>query len=217
MRPLTLDVPKALARVLGEPILAHQLRWLSDNRIPRVVVACSYKWRAIDDYLRTAAFPDLDVRLAVEDEPLGRGGAVRNALSILEQDGDEPLIVMNGDLIGSFRLGDLADRLRETDAAAAITVTPIPTSWGVVDIKGTLVCSFVQGGTLPVLGSAGVYCFSREALSLLPERGDHEETTLPELARRRKLAAYEIRDGLHFFDSLKDIATYESLAELRKA
>jgi NDP-sugar pyrophosphorylase family protein len=38
--------------------------------------------------------------------------------------------------------------------------------------------------------NAGLYVLGEEALARLPERGDHEHTTFPELAAEGRLVAY---------------------------
>ena len=42
---------------------------------------------------------------------------------------------------------------------------------------------------LPIWINAGVYLFDRSVESMLPETGDHETSTFPELVKQRKLAA----------------------------
>jgi NDP-sugar pyrophosphorylase family protein len=38
--------------------------------------------------------------------------------------------------------------------------------------------------------SCGVYVLGEEAIERLPERGDHEDTTFPELAREGRMRAF---------------------------
>ena len=49
---------------------------------------------------------------------------------------------------------------------------------------------FQEAPTLPHWVNAGVYVFGEETLSRLPERGDHETTTFPELAAEGRLFAF---------------------------
>jgi NDP-sugar pyrophosphorylase family protein len=52
------------------------------------------------------------------------------------------------------------------------------------------VLGFTEGGLLPQWVSCGVYALGPEAVAALPEEGDHETTTFPELAARRRLRAF---------------------------
>ncbi len=55
--------------------------------------------------------------------------------------------------------------------------------------------------------NAGVYVFSPEFTALLPDRGDHERTTFPRLAREQRLAGFTIPQGSYWraIDTAKDL------------
>ena len=76
-------------------------------------------------------------------------------------------------------------RHRETGAAATIAVAPLRSPFGVVDLgDDDVVTGFREAPELPNWVSCGVYVLGEEAIARLPERGDHEDTTFPELAAR---------------------------------
>jgi NDP-sugar pyrophosphorylase family protein len=80
--------------------------------------------------------------------------------------------------------------------AATIVVAPFDSPFGVVQLgDGDLVTGFQESPRLPYWVSCGVYFLGAEALARLPERGDHERTTFPELAAEGKLAAFR-NEGL---------------------
>ncbi len=54
---------------------------------------------------------------------------------------------------------------------------------------------FREAPRLPHWVNVGVYVLDDEALARLPERGDHEQTTFPELAREGRLLAHR-HDGV---------------------
>jgi NDP-sugar pyrophosphorylase family protein len=69
-------------------------------------------------------------------------------------------------------------------------LTRYPSQFGVVEVgDGDLIEGFVEKGMLPIWINAGVYLFDRSIEPVLPEMGDHETSTFPELARQRRLAA----------------------------
>src|SRR5207249_752359 len=84
---------------------------------------------------------------------------------------------------------------REWGGAAPITVAQVRSPFGVVEVDGSVVQGFREAPLLPELVSCGIYVLGEEALERLPERGDHETSTFPELAAERKLRAYR-HDGL---------------------
>ncbi|MGH2997558.1 MAG: nucleotidyltransferase family protein, partial [Gaiellaceae bacterium] len=159
-----------------------------------------------------SALAPLGVELAVigEPEPLGRGGALRFAAQVRKENGD--VYALNGDELLDLDLRALLARHRESAAAATITVTRPASAFGVVELgEGDVVTGFQEAGLLPHWVSCGVYVLGAEALARLPERGDHERSTFPELAAERRLRAYR-HDGLWLtVNTPKDLRVAEEL------
>jgi NDP-sugar pyrophosphorylase family protein len=80
--------------------------------------------------------------------------------------------------------------------AATITVAPLQSPFGVVDVdENDVVRGFREAPKLPYWVSTGLYVLEEEAIARLPERGDHETTTFPELAGEGRLRAFR-HEGL---------------------
>ena len=126
--------------------------------------------------------------------PLGRGGGIRFAAVAREETGD--VYTLNGDELVDLDLAALAEHHRATYAAATITVVPLESHLGIVDVdEDDAVLGFQEKPRLPHWVSCGVYVLGEEAIARLPEKGDHETTTFPMLAAERKLRAYR-HEGL---------------------
>ena len=97
LRPLTDRRPKHLLPVGGVPFLAHQLAKLSAAGVEHVVLATSYRAEEFRPVFGDGSAYGLSVTYVREDEPLGTGGAIRNAASALHSRPDEPVVVLNGD------------------------------------------------------------------------------------------------------------------------
>jgi NDP-sugar pyrophosphorylase family protein len=83
-----------------------------------------------------------------------------------------------------------------------------------VDLEGDLVKGFQEAPRLPYWVNCGVYVLGEEALRRLPERGDHERTTFPELAAEGKLAAFKHEGRWLTVNTPKDLRLAEEfLAE----
>lgn len=178
--------PKPLVQVGGRPLIAYQVEQLARAGVIRVIVSCS----AGQEDLFERAFEGLgpEVVMAPEQERLGRGGGLRNAAGLREEAG--PVYALNGDELVDLDLRVLIERHLERRPAATITVVRPPSPFGLVELdEGDVVTGFDEEATLPVWVSCGVYVLDDEAIERLPERGDHETTTFPELAAERRLQA----------------------------
>jgi NDP-sugar pyrophosphorylase family protein len=131
---------------------------------------------------------------AEEPERLGRGGGMRFAARERGEEGD--LLALNGDELLDVDFGALVAHHRTTGAAATIVVAQPLSPFGLVELgEDDVVTGFREGGRVPYWVNCGVYVFSPAALERLPERGDHELTTFPELVAERRLGAFR-HDGL---------------------
>jgi NDP-sugar pyrophosphorylase family protein len=179
--------PKSLVEVAGRPLLAYQIALLSRAGVERVIVSCAAgKGTEFEEELDGLG---VEIVTVEEPEPLGRGGGLRFASTARKTTGD--VYALNGDELLDLDLTALLDHHRSTGAAATITVVPLRSPFGIVDLdEEDAVLGFQEAPRLPHWVSCGVYVLSEAALARFPERGDHETTTFPALAAERKLRAY---------------------------
>jgi NDP-sugar pyrophosphorylase family protein len=183
--------PKALVEVAGRPLAAYQVEQLRAAGVDRVLVSCAAGQEGLFEAALGGIGPEI---VAVpEHEPLGRGGGIRFAAAARREPGD--LFALNGDELVDLDLSELLALHREREAAATITVVPLRSPFGVVDLDGDFVTGFREAPRLDQWVSCGVYVLGEEALARLPERGDHETTTFPELASEGRLRALR-HDGM---------------------
>ena len=94
LRKFTENLPKSLVEVAGEPFIAHQLSELSRQGIKKVVICIGHLGEQIEEFVGNGSMFGLEVRYAREKEKLlGTGGAIRNALPLLE----ESFFILYGD------------------------------------------------------------------------------------------------------------------------
>jgi NDP-sugar pyrophosphorylase family protein len=178
--------PKALVPVAGRPLAAYQVEQLVALGVTRVIVSCAAGQEALFEAELTGL--GAEIVTAPEPERLGRGGGLRFAAARRAEAG--PVYALNGDELLDLDFNALLARHHETSSAATITVCPLVSPFGVVDLgDDDLVAGFREAPRLPHWVSAGVYVLDEEALDRLPERGDHERTTFPALAAEQKLRA----------------------------
>jgi NDP-sugar pyrophosphorylase family protein len=210
--------PKALVPISGHPLAEYQVAQLVRAGVDRIIVSCA----AGQALLFEAKLSGLGAEIVAvaEPEPLGRGGGLRFAAQHREEGG--PLYALNGDELTDVDLPALLEHHEERGAAATIVVAPLTSQFGVVDLDegdGDRVTGFREAPRLPHWVNAGVYVLDEEAIERLPERGDHEQSTFPELAEEGRLFAFR-HEGLWItVNTPKDLqraeAHYSAHPELR--
>jgi NDP-sugar pyrophosphorylase family protein len=177
--------PKALVELAGRPLAAYQVEQLATAGVTRVLVSCAAGQEGVFEAELGGIGPE--VVAVPELEPLGRGGGIRYAAQARREQGD--VFALNGDELVDVDLSQLLALHRERDAAATITVVPLRSPFGVVDLDDDLVTGFREAPRLDQWVSCGIYVLGEDALERLPERGDHETSTFPELAGEGRLRA----------------------------
>ena len=190
---LTHDLPKPMIEIAGRPYLEYVI---DSFRGFDVVLLTGHRSEVIE-----AHFGDR-VAYSREREPLGTGGALRQARALL---GDR-FLVTYGDVLRRF---DYDRFVREHDEPALAVYERI--SVGNTEVDGDRVVRFdKRAAELPYI-DAGFSLMDASIFDLLPERGSYEESVFPVLASQRRLAC-QIVDHDFF-----DIGTPEELARTRAA
>jgi NDP-sugar pyrophosphorylase family protein len=184
--------PKSLVDVVGRPLVAYQVARLAHAGVERVIFACAAGQGPL--FEQELAGLGVEVVTAEEPERLGRGGGIKFAARERHESGD--VYALNGDELVAVDFAAVLARHREAGGAATVTVARPKSPFGVVDLgEGDVVEGFSEGGRIPYWVNCGVYVLSEEAIERLPERGDHETTTFPELVAEGRLHAYR-HEGL---------------------
>jgi NDP-sugar pyrophosphorylase family protein len=183
--------PKALVEVGGRPLAAYQVDQLAAAGVDRVLVSCAAGQEAA--FVSALGGLGPEIVTVPEPEPLGRGGGIRLAASARREEGD--VFALNGDELVDVDLAELQALHRRREAAATITVVPLRSPFGVVELEDDRVTGFREAPRLDQWVSCGVYALGEEALVRLPEHGDHETTTFPDLAADGRLHALR-HDGI---------------------
>ncbi|NTU73325.1 NTP transferase domain-containing protein, partial [Candidatus Roizmanbacteria bacterium] len=87
------NVPKPMADINGKPFLEYLLHFLSTNGVKKVILSVGYKHNIISSYF-SDRFENLAICYAIENEPLGTGGAL---VESLKQVSDSKVLLLNGD------------------------------------------------------------------------------------------------------------------------
>ena len=119
LRPLTLETPKPMLPLWGEPMLARTLAMLARWGVEQVLVNLHHAPGPIVRYLATQPFPQLRISAVFEPEILGTGGALRNARWFI----DEPFWLFNADVVADVDPAPLLRAWRKQKPLAACWLT----------------------------------------------------------------------------------------------
>ncbi|MCW2294451.1 MurNAc alpha-1-phosphate uridylyltransferase [Pseudomonas sp. BIGb0408] len=104
LRPLTLHTPKPLVKAAGVPLIEYHVQALARAGFTELVVNHAWLGQQIEDYLGDGARYGVSIRYSPEGEPLETGGGIFKALPLL---GDEPFVVVNGDIFTDYDFANL--------------------------------------------------------------------------------------------------------------
>lgn len=104
LRPLTLHTPKPLVRAAGVPLIEYHLRALAAAGFNELVINHAWLGQQIEDHLGDGSRFGVSIRYSPEGEPLETGGGIFKALPLL---GDEPFLVVNGDIFTDYAFAQL--------------------------------------------------------------------------------------------------------------
>ena len=171
LMPLTRNTPKPMLTVAGIPVTEHQILMAKKAGVTQIVLATSYLSEVFTPYFGDGSRWGISIKYAVEKEPLGTGGAIRNAAQLL--DSEESVVILNGDVLSSH---DLSEQIRQHEAHDAdvtlhLTQVEDARAFGCVptDHEGR-VTAFLEKMDNPVTNqiNAGCYVFNPRVISSIP-------------------------------------------------
>ena len=118
---------------MNRPFLAYQLALLRRHGIHDVVLACSYRVDDVRQALGDGAAFGVHLRYAVEREPLGTGGGIRNAADLTRG----TVVVLNGDVLTDADLTAMGHFHRARGSRTTIYLRPVedPRAFGLVETE----------------------------------------------------------------------------------
>lgn len=156
LRPLTNNCPKPMLKIGDKPILEQILLNFVDAGFYRFYISTHYMPEVIRDYFGSGEKWGVSIQYVHEDEPLGTGGA----LGLLPQDEiDQPLFMMNGDLLTSLNLHSFLEFHKTHNAIATMCVREYEhqVPYGVITSEGTQIKSMIEKPVHRFFVNAGIY------------------------------------------------------------
>ncbi|MEC7729347.1 MAG: nucleotidyltransferase family protein [Pseudomonadota bacterium] len=195
LRPLTNECPKPLLKVGDKPILQLILESLVGEGFHRFFISTHYLPEMIQEYFGDGSKWGVSIQYVHEDKPLGTGGA----LGLLPKNEiDQPLLMMNGDLLTTVNYRELLDFHNRHDSIATMCVRQyehqIP--YGVVQTDGSYIQSMEEKPVQKCFINAGIYVVSPELVSNVEEGTCIDMPTLLETSMEagKKVAMFPVHE-----------------------
>ena len=185
LRPLTEKLPKPMIRVAGRPLLERIILHLVSFGIRRIFLSVNHLAPVIEDYFEDGSKYGTKIEYLHEDHPLGSGGAI----SLLPEIPEQPLLVMNGDLIIDTNFTNMIEFHSENDFYATMGVFSYfhQVPFGCVEIQDNRLAGLEEKPILEKMVNAGIYVLSPQAVSAIPKNTYFSITTLFEDAIKNNL------------------------------
>jgi D-glycero-alpha-D-manno-heptose 1-phosphate guanylyltransferase len=167
LREVVPDLPKPLAPVAGRPFLAWLLDAFEQAGMRRAILATGYRSEAIEQTIGTD-WGRMEVAYSREEQPLGTGGAIRQAAGLVRGDG---VHLVNGDTFLRYDPRALEAATRACGCALGLALARVEDvgRYGAVEVAAGRVAGFREkGGAGPGLINAGSYFLATDGLGRLP-------------------------------------------------
>ena len=119
--PHTASKPKCLIDIGGKPLISWHVEKLKSFMIDHLIINLFHEGEQIENFLGDGSKWGINIEYFYEKELLGTGGGIGNALSSI---GNEPFIVMSGDVWTDFDFSNLS--LNEGSLAHLILIENPP-------------------------------------------------------------------------------------------
>jgi len=194
LRPLTNHTPKPLLPIKGKAIMQYAIENLKRNSITDIILGISYHADKIKKYFRDGSKFGVNISYSIEKEPLGTGGAVKQAAKNIK----ETFVLLWGDNLTDINFRETLEVHKRNKAKITMALTPREDveHFGVAKLDGEKILYFVEKPKREEAPSnlinAGAFIVNPEALNILPEgKSSIERDCFEKLAEKGVVYAYK--------------------------
>jgi NDP-sugar pyrophosphorylase family protein len=219
LRPATETIPKALIEVAGRPFVEHQLAWLHDQGVRRVVFCVAYRGEMIQKVIGDGTRFDLSIDYVFDGKRLlGTGGALKRALPKL----GPAFFVLYGDSYLNCNLAEIERAFKAARKSALMTVFRNDDLWDRSNIQfeeGRIVRYDKRNRTSDMRHiDYGLGVMTESALAGFPAVEPLDLAAVYErLLAAGELAAFEVRDRFYEIGSPEGLEETRAYLEARSA
>lgn len=193
LRPLTDTTPKPLLPVKGKPIIEHAIENFRRHGITNIVLSIGYKADIIKQYFKDGKQFGVKISYCIEREPLGTGGAVKEASKNI----GGTFVVVNGDNLADFNWAEMLKEHKNNRAKMTLALYPVEdvTQFGIAKLDRNKIVDYIEKPSPDKapsnLNNAGGYVIEPGVLDMLPEgKSSIERDCFEKLAKTGVVYAY---------------------------
>ncbi len=191
---LTTHCPKPLLKLGNKPILQTIIESFEQSGFYKFYISLNYKAQMIESHFGNGDSFNIQIDYLKEDKKLGTAGA----LSLLPDNIEEPIIVMNADLLTKVNFQSLLDfhSSHNADATMCVTEYDFQVPFGVVQTSDVEIVSLDEKPIHQCLVNAGIYVLNPEILKIIPKNVNYQMTELfyEIIVRKLKAVTFPIRE-----------------------
>jgi len=164
LRSVVSDIPKPMADINGKPFLEYLIYFLHTQGCNHVVLSVGYKHEIIIDYFGGRYF-GMKLDYAIENEPLGTGGGIKNSLDFISQD---DFFLLNGDSFFNVDLDALANFYFYKKSVITLSVKEVQQTdrYGTLELEHDRVIRFNEKQKVEkAIINGGVYVVSKSVFN----------------------------------------------------
>lgn len=167
LRTIVKDIPKPMALIKGKPFLEYILKFLQKKGVKKVILSVGYKKESIISYFGNK-YLDINIKYAIEEKPLGTGGAILNALELIDS---KNFFILNGDTYFDISFNMMKNFYESNDADLVIALKYLNNSqrYGkvIINRKFRIIGFIEKGEQSEGFINGGIYLIKKSILESL--------------------------------------------------
>jgi len=170
LKSVTKDKPKPMIEIGGKPFLDIVIGHMTSFGFRHFILGIGYRAEVFKKYYRDFKPKDLELEFCEEKTPLGTGGAVKKARSLIRTNS---FLVLNGDSLCEYDPLDFLKFHKKKKADVSILLTKVTSGadYGKVKLnKENRIIDFNEKDSQAknCLINAGIYVFDKKVFDLMP-------------------------------------------------
>lgn len=180
LRPLTETLPKPMLPVGNKPILETIVKHISEQGFTEFYFCINYLGEKIREYFGDGKKWGININYIKETKPMGTAGALSLLPDSIKQ--NEPMIVMNGDLLTKVDFTALIDfhNKHKNCITTCVREYSHQVPYGVIEMQEQQIKKIVEKPVYNYFVNAGIYCLNNPVLSKIPSDEFYDMPTLVE-------------------------------------